>query len=73
MMKDNETIGKTEDDFIREVAEEEGLTFEEVKESVEQFKGMMSQSPSRATKPKHNKAKAKIKRKMARNSRKINR
>jgi hypothetical protein len=65
------SVENTEDDFIREVAEEEGLSFEEVKESVENFKSLL-----RAEKPfksKKNKVKQKTKRKMIKNSRKINR
>lgn len=63
---------KTEDDFIREVAEEEGLTFEEVKESVDNFKGLLK-AYNKPLKTKKEKAKQKSKRKMIKDSRKINR
>lgn len=62
---------KSEDDFIREIAEEEGMTFEEVKESVEKFKAMIHKD--KIVDSKNAKAKKKARRKMAKQSRKKNR
>ena len=57
--------------IIEEVAEEEGLTVEQVEEAYEILKKRLLSS--QATKPKRVKAKAKSKRKQAKKSRKKNR
>lgn len=70
---------KTEDEIIREVAEEEGMTEEEVKEMWEAFKQQAEEYKQQkiraknATKPKRDNKKAKAKRKNAKKSRKKNR
>jgi hypothetical protein len=65
-----------EDAIIREVAEEEGLTYEEVKEMWEIFKQEAQNAivkKPKATKPKVDKAKKKQAKKQAKKSKKRNR
>jgi hypothetical protein len=65
---------KSEDDIIREIAEEEGMSYEEVKEIWETFKfEARTAKASRATKPKRDKEKVKAKKKQAKKSKKRNR
>lgn len=65
---------QTEDEIIREVAEEEGMTEEEVKEMWDTFKEQIrSRANKVANKPKRDKQKVKAKRKSAKKSRKQNR
>ena len=81
MMMENKFVPKTEDEIIAEVAEEEGLTKEEVKEMWESFKNKVKEYEEelnrikRNTTTKHKKDKKKIKwkRKSVRKSRKKNR
>lgn len=70
----NEHTPKTDDEIIREVAEEEGMTEEEVKEIWEAFQQQVEDyKKSKETTVKHSKNKRKVKRKMAKKSRKKNR
>lgn len=68
---------KTEDEIIREVAEEEGMTEQEVREMWEAFKGQAEEYRNTkkisGVKSKANSKKAKAKRKEAKKSRKRNR
>jgi hypothetical protein len=65
---------KSEEDIIREVAEEEGMTYEEVREIWDTFKfEAQTLKKNRATKPKVDKNKAKAKKKQAKKSKKRNR
>src|SRR5690554_2570975 len=79
-MMEDKFIPKTEDEIIKEVAEEEGLTEEEVREMWELFKKEAREyqeykrmKSTNATKPKRDKKKNKLKRKNAKKSRKQNR
>lgn len=77
--KSEEEIEKmTEEEIIREVAEEEGMTYEEVKEMWDTFKDNAHTAfdkfkKNNATKPKRNHKKVKAKRKQAKKARKKNR
>lgn len=62
----------SEEEIIRQVAEEEGMTYEEVKEIWEIFKSNVPKKQS-ATKKKFNKVKAKSKKKQSKITRKKNR
>lgn len=62
---------ETEEDIIREVAEEENMSYEEVKEIWDTFKSVKSKGL--ANKTKTNKSKTKKKRKAVKKSRKNNR
>lgn len=66
---------KSIEEIIREVAEEEGMTVEEVAEAVERLSKINFgvKSKKRHTKPKVDKAKQKTKKKIAKKSRKKNR
>jgi hypothetical protein len=67
---------KSEEEMIREVAEEEGMTVEEVREIWDTFKAEARgyvNSKKKATKSKFDKSKSKTKKKQAKKSRKRNR
>lgn len=70
-----EETPQTEEEIIREVAEEEGMTYEEVKEMWEIFKQEAERAIVKipATKPKFDKAKKKKAKKQAKASKKRNR
>jgi hypothetical protein len=66
---------QSEESVIREVAEEEGMTYEEVKEMWDTFKDTARNAKAKrsVTKPKTNKSKEKSKKKQAKKSKKRNR
>jgi hypothetical protein len=66
---------KSIEEIIREVAEEEGMTEEEVAEAIEELSNFQVglEKKKRFTKAKVNKAKAKAKKKQAKKSKKRNR
>lgn len=73
MIKENNNFNnQTEEDIIREVAEEEGLSYEEVKEIWDTFKKTLRNKRNSA-KSKNDRTKLKAKRKQAKKSRRRNR
>ena len=72
-MIDNKNLMSKEEEVIREVAEEENMSYEEVKEIWDTFKGIALTSKRKNIEIYKKKAKKKAKRKQARASRKRNR